>query len=169
MYELSDLELPERTADILVDYAGGNINFPTYLATFRDCLIDPITKDILASLEQPTDFLGVFLYANNLLSSPISMEELSLNSCRIRYAEIVQGVMYKNLADAYGEYSVKKKRGSKSATMSVARNKVCVDVMALPNVEEYSRINPYQESVKRSSCNYKGHVGKNLSRAYTWK
>ena len=53
--------------------------------------------------------------------------------------------------------------------MSVARNKVCVDVMALPNVEEYSRINPYQESVKRSSCNYKGHVGKNLSRAYTWK
>ena len=169
MYELADLELPERTADILVDYAGGNINFPTYLATFRDCLIDPITKDILASLEQPTDFLGVFLYANNLLSSPISMEELSLNSCRIRYAEIVQGVMYKNLADAYGEYSVKKKRGSKSATMSVARNKVCVDVMALPNVEEYSRINPYQESVKRSSCNYKGHVGKNLSRAYTWK
>lgn len=169
MYTLADLEAPERTADILVDYAGGNINFPTYLATFRDCLIDPITKDILASLDQPTDFLGVFIYANNLLASPINMEELSLDSCRIRYAEIVQGVMYKNLADAYGDYSVKKKRGSKSATMSIPKGKICVDVMALPNVEEYSKINIYQEGVKRSSCNYKGHVGKNLARAYTWK
>ena len=169
MYTLADMEKPQHTASVLIDNTNGDINFPLYINTFRSCLIDPYTKEILAYLDQPTDFVGVFLYANNLLASPVNMDELSLNSCRIRYAEVIQAVYYKELANAYAEYAAKKKRGSKSATMSIPRDKVCTQVMALPNVEEYSRINPYQESVKRYSCNYKGHLGKNVSRAYTWK
>ena len=169
MYSLADLEKPENTGSVLVENTNGDINFPLYIHTFKSCFIDPYTKGILEYLDQPTDFVGVFLYANNLLASPLNMEELSLNSCRIRYAEVIQAVYYKELANAYAEYSAKKKRGSKSATMSIPRDKVCTQVMALPNVEEYSRINPYQESVKRYSCNYKGHLGKNVSRAYTWK
>ena len=169
MYSLADLEKPENTGSVLVENTNGDINFPLYINTFKSCFIDPYTKGILEHLDQPTDFVGVFLYANNLLASPTNMEELSLNSCRIRYAEIVQAVYYKELANAYAEYSAKKKRGSKSAKMSIPRDKVCTQVMALPNVEEYSNINPYQESVKRYSCNYKGHLGKNVSRAYTWK
>lgn len=169
MYELADLEKPQHTADVLITNTNGDINFPLYINTFRSCLIDPYTKSVLEYLDQPTEFVGVFLYANNLLASPVNMDELSLNSCRIRYAEVIQAVYYKELANAYAEYSAKKKRGSKSAKMSIPRDKVCTSVMALPNVEEYSRINPYQESVKRYSCNYKGHLGKNVSRAYTWK
>ena len=169
MYTLADLEKPENTGSVLVENTNGDTNFPLYIHTFKSCLIDPYTKEVLEYLNQPTDFLGVFLYANNLLASPVNMEELSLESCRIRYAEVIQAVYYKELANAYAEYSAKKKRGSKSATMSIQKDKVCTQVMALPNVEEYSRINPYQESVKRYSCNYKGHLGKNVSRAYTWK
>ena len=169
MYDLADLEKPHNTADVLITNTNGDINFPLYISTFRSCLIDPYTKSVLEYLNQPTDFVGVFLYANNLLASPVNMDELSLNSCRIRYAEVIQAVYYKELANGYAEYSAKKKRGSKSAKISIPRDKVCTSVMALPNVEEYSRINPYQESVKRYSCNYKGHMGKNVSRAYTWK
>ncbi len=169
MYTLADLESIEGTVDVLSTVAGNNLSFPINMSVYKDCFIDPFTKTILESLNQPTDFTGVMLYANNLLSSPESMEELSLTSCRIRYAEIIQAVYFKELSTAYADYAIKKRRGSKNAKMSIARNRICQAVMDLPNNEEYSKLNPYMESIKRWSCNYKGHMGKNLPRSYTWE
>ena len=169
MYTLAELESIEGTADVLTTVAGGNLSFPLNMSVYKDCFIDPYTKTILESLNQPTEFTGVMLYANELLASPESMEELSLTSCRIRYAEMIQAIYYKELSNAYAEYAIKKRRGSKNAKMSIAKNRVCQAVMEIPNNEEYSKINPYMESIKRWSCNYKGHMGKNLPRSYTWE
>ena len=111
MYTLAELESIEGTADVLTTVAGGNLSFPLNMSVYKDCFIDPYTKTILESLNQPTEFTGVMLYANELLASPESMEDLSLTSCRIRYAEMIQAIYYKELSNAYAEYAIKKKRG----------------------------------------------------------
>ncbi len=169
MYKLSDLENPDFTSAVLSTVTGNNLSFPIQMSVFKSCFIDPYTKNILESLNQPTEFTSVMLYANNLLASNEVMEELSLNSCRIRYAEMIQAVYYKELSNAYSEYAIKKSRGAKNPKMSLPKERIITSVTALPNTEEYSKLNPYMENIKRWSCNYKGHMGKNLPRSYTWE
>lgn len=168
-YMIADLENKENMANVLVDFSGGKVNYPLYIMNFRNLLIDPITEDVLKRLDQPTTFMGVMLYAVDLLASSIKMNEFGLENSRIRCAEAIQGVLYKEIATAFEEYTAKKKRGSTRIDMSISKTAVTSAIMQLPNVGEYSELNPFQQVSKERGISSKGHVGKNESRAYTWK
>ncbi|MGL6132369.1 MAG: hypothetical protein ACRCZ9_12225 [Fusobacteriaceae bacterium] len=163
---LLDIEDKDAMSVMLADQSGSN-NFPVYIDNYRTLFIDPETKEVLMDHGQPTSFPGVFIYANSLLATGPAIKDISMTGNRIRSSDIITSVMYDVLAQEFGDYSVKKKRGAKNNKFSVAKNSVSNALTMLPSVEEYSVLNPILERDKTATCSFQGHMGINVSEAYT--
>lgn len=140
------------------------------MENYKDFFIDNVaTAQILEDLGIPTDYAGAILYCNNLLIQyDRSISEISLVNERMpSNAEIIHGVLYKEMANAMVDYSNKVKRGSKSAQFSVERDAVIKTLLTLPNMEESSKLNPIQHVDKTYTISNKGISGVNEERAYT--
>ena len=144
-------------------------NLIMYMENFRDLFIDPITKNVMIDLGLPDDYAGALIYCNHLLFNyDRTISDISLQNERMpANSEIIQGVMYKVMADAFVDYSNKKKRGSHRAEFSVERDAVINYLNELPNIEESSKINPVQHLDKTLTASNKGISGVNNSRSYT--
>lgn len=144
-------------------------NLIMYMENFRDLFIDPITKSVMIDLGLPDDYAGALIYCNHLLFNyDRTISDISLQNERMpANSEIIQGVMYKVMADAFVDYSNKKKRGSHRAEFSVERDAVINYLNELPNIEESSKINPVQHLDKTLTASNKGISGVNNSRSYT--
>ena len=144
-------------------------NLIMYMENFRDLFIDPITKSVMVDLGLPDDYAGALIYCNHLLFNyDRSISDISLQNERMpANSEIIQGVMYKVMADAFVDYSNKKKRGSHRAEFSVERDAIINYLNELPNIEESSKINPVQHLDKTLTASNKGISGVNNSRSYT--
>ena len=169
---LNSWDLSQYDSLILKDIVEDNIessNTVLYLANYKDLFIDPITKDVMDEMGLPSTWGEAIIYCNFLLFNyDRTISEVSLKNERMpSNSEVIQGILYKKVADAYGEYSVKKKRGSKNAVFSVERDAVISEIVTLPNVEESNKINPVQNLDKTLTVSNKGHLGINDDRSYT--
>ena len=165
-YEFTEI-LEKPTMALLLEEFGKSRNFPLYLDNFQDTMIDACTVDVLNKLKLPTEFNDILLYANMLITTSENKDPNDLSLYRYRTSEQVVGIATKELSDAYSEYAVKKKRGSRTAKVQLSNKSVVTSVMQLPNVSEYNKINPTNQLTKLGACSFKGHIGKNLARAYT--
>lgn len=145
----------------------GNGNLPLYVTSFKMCFVDPISKSILRDYGLPTEFLDVMLYGNMLLASDVKMSDADMRLYRIRSAEIIEALTYKVLADAYVNYHIAKKRGSKHARLEIPRDAVMKEVHQLGNVQTYSVVNPIVSAVSQCKMTVKGLGGLNLDRGIT--
>jgi len=165
-YELADLEDKDVMANILEDEMGSH-NFPVYIDNYNNTMIDAITKNILVHFSLPTEFTDLLIYANYLLSTAVNEKDIDIRNSRVRYQELITATMANVLADEYEKFSVAKKRGNTKSTFSIDKNAVIKKLYELPNLEEYSTVNPAREIDKYSSASMKGLSGLNLDRAYT--
>lgn len=164
-YKLAALENKDYTTCIIEQY-GDSTNLPNYIDTFKNGLIDPLTKECLEDHNLPTDFLDVMLYANMLLSTGKSTTDIDMGSKKLRHAEIITALTYQVLNDAYNEYAIKKKRGNKKDTISVDKNAVIKELYKLNTTSGYSSINPIEERSELTQVTMKGHRGSNLEQSY---
>ena len=134
---------------------------------FYDLFIDkPITYEVCQQLNLPTEFVDLLIYANRLLEDNQYTLENKMNLYRLRNNEIVNAVLYKNLADAYSRYRTT--AGNKHPEkISVPRDCVIKDIVMLNTVEDYSTLNPVLEAEKLRAVSFKGLSGLNVDRAYT--
>lgn len=140
------------------------------MENYKDFFIDPVaTASVMEDMGIPSDYGEALIYANSLLfNSDREITEVSLKNERMpSNEEIIQGVLYKNAANAYIDYSNKTKRGSTTATFSIEKNAVIKELLTLPNVEESSKLNPVQHVDKLLTISGKGISGVNEDRAYT--
>lgn len=139
------------------------------METYEDLFWDPITKKVMDDCGMPNDFAESLIYANHLLTNyDRTVSEISLKNERMpSNAELIQGAMYACIAKEYRDYSIKVKRGSKSAHFSVQQDAVITYLATLPNVEESSKINSIQHVDKLYTVSSKGISGVNNSRSYT--
>lgn len=165
-YNLADLEDKDTMASILEDEMGSH-NFPIYIDNYNNTMIDAITKNILVHFSLPTKFTDLLIYANYLLSTAVNEKDIDIRNSRVRYQELITATMANVMAEEYENYSVSKKRGSTKAKFSMDKNAVIKKLYELPNLEEYSTVNPARELDKYSSASMKGLSGLNLDRAYT--
>lgn len=158
------LKLTGITEDIIE-----SSNTVMYMDNFKDLFIDPITKEVMEDMGLPTDYRDALIYCNKLLFEyDRTISSISLRNERMpSNSEIIQGVCYKQVADAYADYANKKRRGSKNAVFSVKRDAVLTELVTLPNVEESSKINPVQSVDKTLTISNKGVSGINNDRSYT--
>ena len=133
---------------------------------YYDNLIDPITKEILQSMDLPTDPVGLFLAANYLLADNAYTNELSLTEFRVRNMEMISVYLYKAIARAYSTY----KRTSIERTpqkITLPKNAVIKELLMSNIVEDVNIISPIVEQEKLHAITRKGPNGINLDRSYT--
>lgn len=162
--EYKSLQLNGITEDVIE-----SSNTVMYMDNFKDLFIDPITKEVMEDMGLPTNYSDALIYCNKLLFEyDRTISSISLRNERMpSNSEIIQGVCYKQIADAYADYANKKRRGSKNAVFSVKRDAVLTELVTLPNVEESSKINPVQSVDKTLTISNKGVSGINNDRSYT--
>ena len=80
----------------------GRRNISNAFNNFLDNFIDPMTMDVLKRLSLPTDLPGMILYGNELLADNQYTHEITVS--RIRCAEVINAIVYKNIAKAYEKY-----------------------------------------------------------------
>lgn len=120
---------------------------------FKELFIDEITKEILQDEGLPTDFLELFLYANELLTDNSYVNETEAKSYRIRGYEILSAAIYHALS---GEYQKYKQHEGKKGTISVPQTVIYTALTKSQILENYDTINPINELKMKAGCTVKG-------------
>lgn len=132
---------------------------------FYDNFVDPITYSVLEDLNLPTDITGMLLYANNLLVDDQFAHETDQTLYRIRRNEIVNAILYKELATAYEKY-YDTSTNTNPKKISIDQNAIIKKILTQQTLEDYSVLNPIVELEKTRATSPKGPSGCNLDEAY---
>lgn len=154
---IADMDLRETYSPYILKRYG-NATIENALMNFYEFLIDPITKEILEDMNMPTDVVGLFVYAINLLGDSQYIPEINQGLSRIRSNEIVAAILYERLAKNYVFY--RNSNGRKK--FSVPQNAVIQEVQAQNTVENYSTLNPFLELQMSHYVSSKGFRGSNM-------
>lgn len=129
-------------------------------------MVDPITKEVLQDLGQPTNILDIFIYANRMLEDLSSRKFNDMNIYRVRGAEQINAILYKLLADSYKNYkeSVNNRNPQK---ISLPKDLVLKEILKANTLDESSDLNPSLEIDKQASVTFRGPAGRNNEASYT--
>ena len=142
----------------------GRRNISNAFDNFIDNFIDPMTLDVLQRLSLPTDLTGMILYGNELLADNQYSHEIEVS--RIRCAEVINAIVYKNITKAYEKYK-ETSHYSNPVKISIRKDAIIKDVIMQQTVEDNSELNPINEQQNLRKCLRKGPSGCNLAQAYT--
>jgi hypothetical protein len=131
---------------------------------FHELFLNPKTIECLEALQQPTDFLELFLYANGLLANNTYLDSAEAQNWRIRDYEMFNGILYYSISHAYANY---KQKGKSRSGFSIPEDEVINEINKNFVTANYDSTNPLNELRERSSVTYKGPRGINLNRAFT--
>jgi hypothetical protein len=166
--ELNTLEIEYEELDNTATYLDWIYdNFKTRnlykgWTAFHELFLNPKTVECLEALNQPTDFLELFLYANGLLSNNTYLNSADAGNWRIRDYEMINSMLYEAISK---EYRVYKQKGKSREGFSVPENEVMKMINKSFVISGYDATNPLNELRERSSITYKGPKGINSSRA----
>lgn len=149
-----------------LDMFGGRIKADG-LDNFQDCMVDPITKEVLHHYKLPTDYVSILLYANFLLSDNKFTKHGDIRSTRrMRRMEQVASYMYEVLSKAYGAYSTGLKHG-RNVGFSVKQSAVIDRLLVGNTTDDQSILNALGEYEAYYAVTPKGPSGMNSDRAYS--
>ena len=149
-----------------LDMFGGRIKADG-LDNFQDCMVDPITREVLQHYKLPTDYVSILLYANFLLSDNKFTKHGDIRSTRrMRRMEQVASYMYEVLSKAYGAYSTGLKHG-RNVGFSVKLSAVIDRLLVRNTPDEYTILNAHGEFEAYYAETPKGPSGMNSDRAYS--
>lgn len=161
-HDIKEYDTNEPYIDFFVKKYG-RASAMNAIYNYYEFLIDPITKEILSDINLPTDLISLCVYANSLLADESYTRENSQTLSRVRSTEIIPAILYTQISNEYLNY--KNSAGKKK--ISLPRDCVIKQLLALQTVEDYSTLNPVVELEKERAITSKGFRGINLDRAYT--
>ena len=163
-YTIADMDDRDTYLDIFdillgsAYVAGGFINY-------YDFMIDYKTLDILKLLHYPEDIVSLMIYASNLLADSHYTIDTDPVLYRLRDAEIIPAILYKNMAKAYQVYR-KTANNANPKKLSVDPDCVIKELTMLTTVENYSKLSPIVEVKTFGVASMKGLHGMNKDRSY---
>lgn len=171
-YNVSEFEIPIMNSNSIFVDIFNQIFFKQYsqlttFITYYNFFVDAITADVCDHYHIPNDIAGMLIYASNLLADNNHTSENNAALYRIRSSEIIPAIIHYRLAFAISKYN--NNVGSKSRGNSIAfnPNEVINELIAVPNVEPMSALNPMVELHARENITKKGFKGVNSDRSYT--
>lgn len=171
-YNVADFETPIMNSNSVFVDIFNNLFFKQYsqlttFVTYYNFFVDAITADVCEHYHIPSDIAGMLIYASNLLADNNCASENNAALYRIRSSEIIPAIIHFRLAFAISKYN--NSVGSKSRGNSIAfnPNEVINELLAVPNVEPMSALNPFVELHARENITKKGFKGVNSDRSYT--
>ena len=157
-YNYSDFDDIDVYLD-LFDSLYNARNLANAFDTFYEFMIDPITRDVLKELGYPTDFVSVVLCANAMLADNSYIMENNMNLYRIRSNEIVNAILYKEIAMAYSRYRATSENNT-PVKISIPQGVVISNLMKVNTVDNYSTLNPIYEATNTRIASPRGVSGK---------
>lgn len=137
------------------------------LDNFADCMVDPITREVLQHYKLPTDYIDILLYGNMLMSDNKYVKHGDIRSSRrLRKMEQIAHILYEVLSSGYGAYSTGLKHG-KQVGFSVKQSAVIDKLLVGNTTEDQSILNPVGEYESYFAVTPKGPSGMNSERAYS--
>ena len=137
------------------------------LENFIDCLIDPITKEVLQHYKLPTDYIGVMLYAVGLMADSKYIRHSDTSSRRIRRAELIAAYTYEAISDAYGRWANEIRRGRTQAEIVLKQSSVIDKILQSPISQDDSINNALGAVEETNNIAFKGKSGLNTDRSYS--
>ena len=163
-YQLGDINSKMMYTDFLDGYCSRLTT--DGLDTFYDCMIDPITKEVMHHYNLPDDYVSALIYANDLLVDNAYIKHTDTKARRIRRAELVAGYVYKALTDSYGSYTQALKHTRTGGAMTMKQSAVIDKILLDPTEKDYSTNNMLTDVEATNSISTKGLSGMNSERSY---
>ena len=151
----------------MLDKYGGRI-IADGLENFAECMIDPITEEVLKHYNLPGDYVDLLITANALLSDNSFISHGNASSRRLRKNELIAVKVYKALFnDAYSEFATLIRRNSNNAVFNVKKSAVIDKFIDDPTASGLSVTNCLHEVEDLNAISTKGESGMNSDRSYT--
>ena len=165
-YSLADINSKRMYLDFL-DNFGGRIKADG-IENFYDCMIDPITEEVLAHYKLPTDYIEVLLHGNLLLTDNKFIKHTDTSSRRLRRKELIASKVYKAIfEDAYSSYATQLRHSRNAAQFTIKQSAVIDKFMVDSTSSDNSIINGINDVETANSVTTKGENGLNSDRAYS--
>ena len=165
-YNFLDFETDDPYLTYLVEKLGQPMYAKNMMMINLSKMIDPITKEVLIHLKQPTNIIDLLLLANNMLADNKHLPLNDMRNFRVRGNETIPAVMYEIISTAIQKYQKHKMNGN-ATNLKINRNELISKLNTLPNINTTSVLNPVLEIENAYALSAKGHRGINLGRAYT--
>lgn len=123
-----------------------------------DLFIDPITRDVLREMHEPTDLRDLLIRAVTMLTTSEHKEEASASNFRFRGVEQMTGIVYNEMARAFATYK-NKGRGSTNK-FSIKEYQVKQRIAKEQLTENVSVINPLHDIKTYSKFSNAGSGGR---------
>ncbi len=165
-YSINDINTKRIYTEMLDNY-GGRLKADG-IENFYECMLDPITLEVLEHYKLPTDYIELMIYANHLLADNKYISHGDSSSRRIRRNELIAVKVYKALFnDAYARYSYSIRNNIAGAAFTVKESAVIDKFMTDTISSDLSVINCLNDIETANAVTTKGESGMNSARAYT--
>lgn len=161
-FNIEEMETPTPYLQYFIKVYG-KANIANALMNSYEFTIDHITREVLEDMSLPTKIVELCIYAVSLLSDSQYVSELNQNFARVRSNEIIPAILYDAIAKQYIHF--KNSNGSKK--LSLPRDIVIKNLLAVTTVEDNSTLNPILELERTHVVMHKGYKGANLDDFYT--
>lgn len=151
----------------MLDNYGGRI-IADGLENFYECMLDPITLEVLDHYKMPKDYVSLLVYANALLSDNSYIAHGDSSSRRIRRNELIAVKVYKALFnDAYATFATGIRHSRLNTVYTVKQSAVIDKFMTDTISSDLSVSNCLNDIETANSVSTKGESGMNSVRSYT--
>ena len=164
-YNMADMDKKSTYIEFL-DNFGGRIKSDG-LDNFNDCLVDPITKEILEYYKLPTNFVDILLYTNAMLADNAFIRHTDTSSRRIRRNEMVAAYTYEALSEGYALWANQIKHGRNNVSYSIKESSVIDKLLSSPISQDDSFNNALGAVEETNTISFKGKSGLNSDRSYS--
>ena len=151
----------------MLDNYGGRI-IADGLENFAECMIDPITEEVLKHYKLPGEYVDLLITANALLSDNSYIGHGDASSRRLRKNELIAVKVYKALFnDAYSKFATSMRRNANNVVFFVKKSAVIDKFIDDPTASGLSVTNCLHEVEDMNAISTKGESGMNSDRSYT--
>ena len=137
-----------------------SMNFIKGVDPFFDLFIDPITRDVLREMREPTDIRDLLLRVVTMLTTSDHLEEANEANFRYRSVEVITGLIYNEMARAYAGY--KNKSPGSSTKFSLSAYAIKTRILEEALFENIATLNPIEDIKSYSNITGGGSGGRSV-------
>lgn len=156
-YYVESFDKPNVYLNVL-ESNGINARFLRELETLDQLFVDPITKDILIEMHEPTTFKGLVLRSCEMLVNDMHPDSQDMRFMRVKGYERFAGAIYKEMLLAIREFKARNIRGK--SQISLNPYAVWRNITHDTSNEMVKDINPIENLKQVEALTYVGEGGR---------
>lgn len=134
-------------------------NYLKGIQDFFKFFVDPVTRDVLLRMGEPTTPKGLLIRASEMLSTTAHKPASSMSNHRLRGYERLPDILYNELSRELASQASQRKMTGKRA-FSINPEKVLMSIIQDPSVQPLEEINPIHDIKMKNMITYTGQGGR---------